>query len=77
MRFPSNGLTLLARSLERILYEALHREMGLNLSKDLRFTSLGIKAKKVELVPPPTLTLLWKPLIILSRSNLIMSQKIM
>ena len=44
--FPNKDLTRLARSLARILYEALHNEMGLNLSKEEALTSLGIKAKK-------------------------------
>ena len=54
MRLPSNGLIPLARSFTIILYEALQREMGLNLSKVSGFDSFGINAKKVELVLPPS-----------------------
>jgi hypothetical protein len=41
--------------LVRILYEELHKEMGWNLEKDVGLASLGIKAKKEELVFPPSL----------------------
>ena len=57
MSFPRRGLILFANSLEIILYEALHSELGLDLSKDPGFTSLGIRARKVEIVLPPTLDL--------------------
>ena len=55
MRFPRNSLIFLARILAIILYEELQREIGLNLPKDLGFTSFRIRARKVELMPPPTL----------------------
>ena len=55
MSFPSRGLIMFSISLEGIFYEALQRETVLNLSKVPGFTSLGIKARKVELVFPPTL----------------------
>ena len=74
MSFPSSGLILLAIYLARILYEALHNEIGLNLSKEPGFPSLGIRAKKVELMLPPTLAFCWKSLIILKKSTFIVSQ---
>ena len=77
MSFPSRDLILLAINLARILYEALHNEIGLNLLKELRFTSLGIKAKKVELILPPNLDFCWKDLIILSKSTFIVSQHVL
>ena len=67
MILVSSDLILLAISLTRILYEALHSEIGLNLSKELGFTYLGIKDKKVELIFPPTLAFCWKALVILSK----------
>ena len=48
---------MLAKSLEIILYEALHREIGLNRLKVEGLDYLGIKAMNVELVFPPTLAL--------------------
>ena len=53
----SRSLSLFAKSLERILYEALHREIGLNQLKEIGLDSLGIRVRKVELVFPPTLAL--------------------
>ena len=70
MSFPSSGLIMLAISLARILYEALHRDMGLSLSKELEFAYLGIKAKNVEFVMPPTLAFCWKDFIILKTNQL-------
>ena len=74
MSFPSSGLIMLAIILARILYEALHRDMGLILLKEPEFAYLGIKAKHVEFVLPPTLPFCWKDLIILRRSTFIISQ---
>ena len=48
---------MLAKSLDNILYDALQSEIGLNQSKVEGLISLGIKARKVELVLPPTLAL--------------------
>ena len=47
------ALSLRDRTLENILYEALHREIGLNLLIEEGLGYFGIKAKKVELVAPP------------------------
>ena len=44
-------------TLENILYEALQREIGLKHLIMVGLGSLGIKARKVELVSPPTLPL--------------------
>ena len=77
MRFPSRGLILFANILDTILYEALQSEIGLNLLKEPRFTSLGIKVSKVELVLPPNLDFSWNDLIILSKSVLIISQHVL
>ena len=51
------GLILLARILEIILQEALQSDMGLNLAKEPGFVSLGIRARKVDLVQPLILDL--------------------
>ena len=44
-------------TLEKILYEALQREIGLKRLIEEGLGSLGIKAKKVEFVAPPILPL--------------------
>jgi hypothetical protein len=77
MSFPNRGLIRFSIILEKILYEALQSEIGLNLSKEPRFPSLGIKARKVELVLPPTLNFWWNYLIILNKSVLIISQHVL
>ena len=41
------------RTLEKILYEALQREIGMKRLIEVGLGSLGIKAKKVEFVAPP------------------------
>ena len=55
--FSSMGLILFAKSLDIILYKALQSEIGLNISKELGLTYLGIKERKVELLLPLTLAL--------------------
>ena len=77
MSFPINKLIMLAINLARILYEALHSEIGINLSKELELPCLGINAKKVELIPPPTLAICYKNLIILIKSYFIVSQHVL
>ena len=47
------GLSLRDRTFEKILYEALQREIGLNLLMEEGLASLGIKARTVEFVAPP------------------------
>ena len=54
INFSNRGLSLLRNSLEWILYEALHNEIGLNRSREEGLAYLGIKARKVEFVQPPT-----------------------
>ena len=44
-----------AKILVMILYEELQREIGINLEKEEGKFSLGIRARKVELVNPSTL----------------------
>jgi hypothetical protein len=39
--------------LEMILHDTLHKEMGWNWEKDEGYVSLGMRAKKEELVFPP------------------------
>ena len=60
INLPSKSFNLLARSFVRILYEALHSEIGRNPSKEEGLISFGIRARKVELVAPPTLDFFWK-----------------
>jgi hypothetical protein len=36
-----------------ILYDALHKYMGLNIEKEERYSSFGIRERKEELVAPP------------------------
>ena len=62
----------MAKSLAKILYEALQREIGWNLSKEARLTSFGIKVRKVEFVFPPTLAFLRNAEIIRRKSDFIM-----
>ena len=76
INFSNRGLSLLANSLEQILYEALHNEIGLDRSKEEGLASLGIKARKVEFVQPPTLAFNWNALIIRSKYFLITVQQI-
>ena len=45
------------RTLEKIMYEALQREIGLKHLIEVGLGSLGIKVKKVEFVAPPILPL--------------------
>ena len=45
------------RTLENILYDALQKEIGLKGFIVVGLGSLGIKARKVELVAPPILPL--------------------
>ena len=47
---------LVAKFFKRILEEVLHKDIGLNLSSVEGLFSLGIKAKKDELVAPPILS---------------------
>ena len=77
MSSSSSDLILLAISLARILYEELHSEIGMNMSKELRFTYLRIKAKKLELILPPTLAFCLKALIILTKLAFIVSQHVL
>ena len=46
-------LSLKDNTLEKILYEALHREIGRNFLIEVGLCSFGIRARKVELVAPP------------------------
>ena len=46
------GLSLRDRTFEKILYEALQSEIGLNILMEEGLASLGIKARKVEFVAP-------------------------
>ena len=48
-------LILRDSTLEKILYDALHKEMGRNFLMEVGLCSFGIRAKKVELVTPPIL----------------------
>ena len=66
---------MLAKSLARILYEALHNEIGWNQSKVEGLASLGMRARKVELVHPPTFALFWKEVTIQTKSVLMMGQQ--
>ena len=45
--------SLRERILENILYEALHREIGLNILIEEGLGSFGTRDRKVELVAPP------------------------
>ena len=45
-------LSLRDRNLVKISYEALHREIGLNLLIEEGLGSFGIRERKVELVAP-------------------------
>ena len=49
------SFSLRDRMFEKILYEALQREMGLNFLMEEGFASLGIKSRNVELVASPIL----------------------
>ena len=53
------SLILLEITLVMILYPMLQSEIGLNLSKEVAHFSLGINARKVELVLPPILLQTW------------------
>ena len=46
-------LSLRDKTLVKILYEALHREIGLNILIEDGLGYLGIRDRKVELVAPP------------------------
>ena len=48
-------LSLRDSTLEKILYDALHKEMGQKNLMEVGLRSFGIRAKKVELVAPPIL----------------------
>ena len=70
------SLSLRDMTLENILYNALHREIGLNLLIEEGLGSFGIKSKKVELVAPPIFPLDIQK-IIHSRSFFINDQNIL
>ena len=59
------SLILLAITLVMILYPMLQSKIGLNLSKEVAPFSLGINARKVELVLPPILLQTWDLITIL------------
>ena len=46
-------LSLRDSPLEKILYDALHKEMGRNFLVEVGLCSFGIRSKKVEFVAPP------------------------
>ena len=48
-------LSLIDSTLEKILYEALYKEIGRYFFMEVGLCSFGIKARKVELVAPPVL----------------------
>lgn len=68
------GLSLVAKILVRIFYEELQREMGRNLEKEEGRFSLGMRARKVELVNPPSFPYLCTHQIIFVRSFFIRFQ---
>jgi len=67
-------LSLVAKILVIILYEELQREMGQNLKKEEGRFSLGMRAKKVELLKPPSFPFLCTHRIIFIRSFFIRVQ---
>ena len=71
------GFSLPAMILEIILYELLQRDMGLKRLREEGQGSLGIRAKKFELVYPPIFLFLITYFIIFSISSLIRSQKVL
>lgn len=74
MILERNGLILVARIFVIIFYEAIQREIDLNLLKEIELIFLGIRSKKVELVSPPIFCLYFDQFSIQHKSNLIMSQ---
>ena len=64
---------LMAKIFERILYEVLHKEIGLNRSSDRGLFSFGIKARKDELVAPLILSFFLVQFNILFMSSFMMS----
>ena len=52
----STALILFSITLAIILYPILHKEMGMNLSKEVTPFSLGMRERKAELVLPPILS---------------------
>ena len=69
-------LSLRDSTLEKILYDTLHREMGRNFLMEVGLHSFGIRAKKVELVAPPILPFSIQEMR-RSRSFLIRDQKVL
>ena len=69
-------LSLKERTLEKILYDALHKEIDRNLLIEVGLVSLGIKSRKVELVAPPMFPLAIQDMRRI-KSLLIRGQKIM
>jgi hypothetical protein len=55
MSLGRRSFSWFAMILDKILYEALHKEMGLKQEKLDGLDSLGIKARKLEFMPPPPL----------------------
>ena len=77
MRWPMMLYILVVKIFDRILYELLHNEIGLNISSDRGIFFFGVKARKDDLVAPPILSFFVVQFSIFFRSSFIISHVVL